>query len=628
MKRPLTISFIVLALVISAAGAAPAAHAQPDGTVYNVSANGTYTAQPGAGIVAPDRAAEGIIKSYAPDEDSVFNGVMIRIMSLFAWLLGVAAVTLDYAVYYTVVIMGTYVKDLAAVGVTWQIMRDIGNIVIIFGFLAIGISIILNTERLGYGKKMLPMLLVAAIFLNFSLFISEAVIDTGNLFATQFYTQIKGDTLTTSSYLSNTSFIQQIENEGISNKIMSQLGLATIYGSARDGKVLSGANTLFIGFMSMILFLVAAFVMFSLAFILIARFVILLFLIIIAPIGFAGLAVPRLASAAGRWWDELFTQTLTAPVLLLLLYIALAVITDARFLTGFGTTNTRADAATGFIGNANLPGFASFILSFLVAMGLLLAVVILSKKLSAFGGGWATKWAGRASFGATAFGASALTGGAAFALRRGVVQRFNPTSRLGRGVQRLASRGLRATERARMDIRAIPGVGAGLTAMRLGEASAPVSQSAMDRRTQASQWIRHGGDAANAQIAQETRIPRLGAAISRGDRVEANRLMRTVTDEELRRRDIQNLITTNPLAVQMLTNHQVTMLPDNILTAPNVFQNLTIGQLEAYRAAGNAAPGVAGNPMQVHLLANQYDTVYMGGRNGADRIAIQAFWHI
>ena len=54
----------------------------------------------------------------------------------------------------------------------------------------------------------------------------------------------------------------------------------------------------------------------------------------LAPIGFAGLAIPMLSKYAGQWWSSLFEQTITAPVLLLMLYIALAVITDVHFLTG------------------------------------------------------------------------------------------------------------------------------------------------------------------------------------------------------------------------------------------------------------------------------------------------------
>ena len=456
MKRfSITSLFIILALFTGAASALASSHgnAVPGGSTGVTTPSGGglvdsgQTNQTGVGIqgganvsdvghspVISDPAAEGTPLSAPPNPDlgDGFGRVMTWIMTLFAWLVGVAAITLDYAVYFTVVTMGEYVNNLSAVGVTWQIMRDIGNIIIIFGFLAIGISIILNTERLGYGKKMLPMLLVSAVFLNFSLFISEAVIDTGNLFATQFYTQIKGGTVPSRVSLSQTN----IKNEGISNKIMGQLGLQTIYNAGRvNTEVFKAGNTWVVGFMAVILFLITAFVMFSLAFMLIARFVILLLLIIIAPIGFAGLAVPKLAGAAGQWWDELFKQTITAPVLLLLLYVALAVITDASFLTGICTGSGGAADCTknwaGFVEGNDLTGFASMMLSFLVAMGLLLAVVILSKRLSAFGGGWATKWGGRLSFGATAF-ALRGTAGLGFQSASQAIRRKYGGTKIGR----------------------------------------------------------------------------------------------------------------------------------------------------------------------------------------------------
>ena len=391
------------------------------GTCVDGSASlGPITGGASQSASAPDPAAAQTAIDPKGTTDEAYNSVMIWIMTLFAWLLGVAALTLDYTVYYTVVTMGNYVHNLTAVGVTWRIMRDIGNIALIFGFLAIGISIILNTERLGYGKKMLPMLLLAAVFLNFSLFVSEAVIDVGNLFATQFYTQINGGTLPTADSLSKTT----TKNEGISTKIMSQLGLQTIYGDATDpvrAKALfQHASPTLIAFMGIFLFMVTAFVMFSLAFILITRFVALIVLIMLAPIGFAGLAVPKLAGKAKQWWDQLFKQTISAPVLLLLLYIALAVITDAHFLTGFGTDSTgsaTANATTawlGFINNANLTGFAGVLLSFFVAMGLLIAVTVFAKDLSAAGAGFAMKWGSKLS------GAGLVVGGVGFAGRHTV----------------------------------------------------------------------------------------------------------------------------------------------------------------------------------------------------------------
>jgi hypothetical protein len=225
---------------------------------------------------------------------------------------------------------------------------------------------------------------------------------------------------------------------------MSQLGLATIYSSAlHNGDVLQAGNTTMIGFMSIILFIIVAFVMFSLAFILIARFVFLIFLIILAPVGFAGFAIPQLSGMSKQWKDKLIEQTITAPVLLLLLYVALAVITDAHFL-GFGTSKDWA----GFVANGattNLTGFASTILSFLVAMGLLLAVTIAAKKLSAFGAGWATKAGGKLSFGAVAFAGRRTVGRASNYAARKIRSSEFGRSETGRLLAGVADRGAKGS---------------------------------------------------------------------------------------------------------------------------------------------------------------------------------------
>lgn len=399
--------------------------------------------------IANDVSANNTPTAYKEtDYDTAYNGIMIQIMRLFAWLVGVAAITLDNTVYATVVHMGNYVNNLSAIGVTWRILRDIGNIILIFGFLAIGISTILNTERIGYGKKMLPTLLIVAVFLNFSLFIAEAVIDTGNLFATQFYTQINGGLSAGAKGFDEGSLLR-VQNEGISNKIMGQLGLQTIYSNALDPntEIFKGGHPWLIGFMGVLLFIVLAFVMFSLAFILIARFVALIFIIILAPIGFAGLVVPQLADKAKQWWHQLFNQTLVAPVLLLLLYVALRVITDVSFLTGFGVAGGAGanGAWTAFVTN-DLTNFSAVVLSFLVAMGLLLAVTVFAKQLAAFGAGWATKMGGKLSFGLTAAGMRNTAGWALTAGARGFRNtRIARVPVVGRSVSRLLDSGGKAS---------------------------------------------------------------------------------------------------------------------------------------------------------------------------------------
>ena len=477
MRRLLSISLITLALVVGVAGVAPAAHAVGKGekcgavsstktdkcdtglVCYgdNKSTDNDTTITYTQGTCMTEEDADAAIDAAAKkqtEEDSytmlskAFDWVMMKIMSLFAWLLGVAALTLNYAVFYTVVTAGKYVNELSAVGITWTIMRDIGNIMLIFGFLAVGISVILNSEWYGGGKKMLPMLLAAAVFINFSLFFTEAVIDVGNLFATQIYTQINGGKLPDPS--------TEIKNEGISNKIMSKLNLQDLYGAATESKkVFKDGSPWYLGFMGILLFIVTAFVMFALAFILIFRFIALIFLIVIAPIGFAGFAIPQLASIAKKWWDTLVDQTITAPVLMLLLYIALKVITDENFLSvsgnskGLGWTNFLNGTPTG------IGVFASMLLSFLVAMGLLLAVVIIAKKLSAFGAAGATKLAGKLSFGATAWAGRRTVGRVATAAS----VRFKSSKYARSGMGRVFAGGLEKVAGGSFDVRGVKAFG-------------------------------------------------------------------------------------------------------------------------------------------------------------------------
>lgn len=422
MRRFLTISLITLSLALSAAGVA---HAAPgDACVTNADCGANETCQAngptGSECVAnpspssslnnlPGGAAPITLDTKASDG---FGTVMTWIMSLFAWLVGVAALTLDYAVYYTVVNMGNYLHNLTAVGIAWRIMRDVGNIILIFGFLAVGISIIVSSEWYGGGTRFLPKLLIVAVLLNFSLFLSEAVVDTGNLVATQFYTQINGGHQPTSNFLSAVT----PSTEGISNKIMGQLGLQTIYTAGRvNPDVYKGGNTWLIGFMGIILFIVLAFVLFSLAFILIARFVFLIYLIIVSPFRVAGFGVPALEGASNKWLSDLLRQTFIAPALFLLLYVALAVITDAQFLTGICSPGSAGGGActknwVGFVSGNDYAGFASMMLSFLIAMGLLLYITYKAKDLSAFGASWATKWGGKLSFGTTAWAGRTTVG--------------------------------------------------------------------------------------------------------------------------------------------------------------------------------------------------------------------------
>ena len=129
-----------------------------------------------------------------------------------------------------------------------------------------------------------------------------------------------------------------------------------------------------------------------------------------------------------------------------------------NLLTGLGATK---EGWTGTTAN-NISSFASVLISFLIAMGLLLAVVIISKKMSAFGAGWATKAAGLVSFGAISLGARATLGSAGNLLAS---KRMQSLARKG-GLSGLALKGVvlggKGLRSATYDFRNAPGAAAGL----------------------------------------------------------------------------------------------------------------------------------------------------------------------
>jgi len=330
--------------------------------------------------------------------------------------------------------------------------------------LGTGIAVILNIDKYGFGTKLIPKLLAAAVLINFSLFISEAMVDGTNLLATQVYTQINGGQPAGVKNF-DPGFSIRTSNEGISNKIMNQLGLQTIYGNGTvNTDIFKGANPWFIGFMGILLFITTAFVMFSLAFILVARFVVLIFLILVSPVALAGWAFPPLEFRMQQWWKHFTEQIITAPVLMILLYIALAVITDEQFLTGFCITSPGSGNAacvpnwTGFV-SGNFNGFASMMLSFLVAMGLLMVVVIKAKSMSAAGAGWATKKAGALTFGLTGrVGRTAVGWPANAAARYLRTTKFARVPLVGTGLVR----GLDRVAKGSFDVRGTATLGGGL----------------------------------------------------------------------------------------------------------------------------------------------------------------------
>lgn len=337
----------------------------------------TNNSQSTTKIVAPAPAGG---KSDDGQNPSTLDGFLEWIVRLFAGLVGIAGVALNVSAYYSIVRMGALVGQLGALQTAWGVFRDLGNIVILFGFIAMGIATILDAAGYNY-KKMLVTLIIVAVAINFSSLAARAVIDVGNIVGIQFYKAFNNGTIPTGN----------IGDNGISDALMNSVGLTSVYNQANQtGSASLSINYPLIAFLSIILFIVIAFVFFSIAFLLIARFVILIFLITVSPLAFAGYVIPKFRGKSDEWLSALLNNTLVAPLVLLLLLLSTKIVTSGTFTNILGTSGTGWAGALNST-SAAVSGNANIIVVFMIACGFYLASLILAKQLSAFGAGTVMK---------------------------------------------------------------------------------------------------------------------------------------------------------------------------------------------------------------------------------------------
>ncbi len=337
-------------------------------------------------------------------------------LTLASGLLWLSGILLNTAIYYSVLNFGQTLGGTASgIGIGWGVLRDVGNIVLIFSFVFIGIAIILGLQNYGL-KKSLPQLLLFAILLNFSLFISQVIIDSSNLLSTAIYSNISSQSSSTCSIQSSNS-ASCFTDSGLAGAVLSTLGIGTIFGE--DGlqsytKFSGNFNGVIVLILSTIFVLIAAVVLFAAAIMLVVRIVVLAFLMVLSPIGFAGMALPMFHGYAKQWWTTILHQSFFVPVYLLLTLIGLKIGQGVSAAAGGGGFATALAAGGG--------GSVSVFITFAIIIGFMIAALMSAKELGAMGAGFAVSTASKATSGAF-FGISAAVG------RRTIGRGFN---RLGK----------------------------------------------------------------------------------------------------------------------------------------------------------------------------------------------------
>jgi hypothetical protein len=336
-------------------------------------------------------------------------GPLIFITSGILWLIGQL---IDIAI-----IISLDSKFYAGPAITagWGIIRDICNILFIFVLVFTGIKTILSLDTADT-RRIVISVIIGAILINFSLFITKAAIDVSNIFTawiTQGIVNLSDGT------------------GGVSNSAISVLKMSKLT-EAQSGAGGMNVSAFATGFALVALNCVAIYVFFKVAFLMFGRVVALIFVLIMSPIGFVGHLVPKLETYAKDWRDELTKACLMAPMFLLMLYITLFLATKFDDMLGALKGQPTNELASGAFG---LDNYALFVI---VIMMLLKSLEVAEEYTGKVAGqiGGVIKGAAMLATGTMAMGT--IGKGAHMLANNTGMQKWASSSAIGAGVLRTA----------------------------------------------------------------------------------------------------------------------------------------------------------------------------------------------
>ncbi|MDB9944372.1 hypothetical protein OAD26_00025 [bacterium] len=318
---------------------------------------------------------------YAGWEQTIGNA-MIELASYIIWFGGSI---LDTAVIELVLKMGDFLTQNGiepAINESWSIIRSFCNLAFIFGFVWIGIQLILDADS-SRAKKTIAALIVGALLINFSMLITKVIIDVSNNLSSEIYTtlSLKGSPSSTGSGATL---------EGISGGYMEAMGLVTLYKGTKNVGVGAGkaqiTDSLTFYFVASILMIVAGFVFAAGGLLIVIRFVALLLIMIFSPVLFAATVFPGTKRFATMLWSKLFNYAFFAPIYLLFVLISFKIVQSVSVGAG-PLGNTQMQMAIGNLGQDPM----TVIVTYFIAILMLIISLLVAKNMSVAGGAQAVR---------------------------------------------------------------------------------------------------------------------------------------------------------------------------------------------------------------------------------------------
>jgi hypothetical protein len=335
----------------------------------------------GAALVPQIGLAQGFLEGSAV---SVINTIFSIIANLLLTLGSVAVIVsgtfLSISINLTTHI-GDFFNSIPALESLWVVVRNISSMFIIFVLLYASIRTILGVGSTNV-KAIIGKVIIAGLLINFSLFFVKLGVDASNIVSLQFYRAIAPGT--SENFTTDSVF----NDGGLSNVFMSSLKIPQIY---QNKKVLDSVDiAASIGIAAIagwLMMITAAFSFFAAAIAFTIRTGLLLFIMALSPIFFAGMIFPQIkAEVSDKLLKLLKGQLVFMPAYLFLMYIALRFISSDGFNALF---NANATGVPGAGESVFGPTWIGIIVQYVIALVFINAPLLFAIQLGAVGAKWA-----------------------------------------------------------------------------------------------------------------------------------------------------------------------------------------------------------------------------------------------
>lgn len=285
----------------------------------------------------------------------VIRAVLLIVYSVASFVVYLAGFLFNISIILTVSRIGTLIP-VETINATWVIFRDIANTLFVFALLYAGVRTIIGNYSSTI-QKLIVMTVISAVFVNFSLFITKAVVDVSNIVSLGIYNEIidNGERAATDALDGGEDNIAHVftlaansNGGGLAGAYLEAFAVTKTLqpfdeaGSAETflegvGTVQQDLGTITNLFISIYALIAAAILLLFSGLMFIARYVFIIILMIFSPVYFAGLIIPQIGKLKDLWYKNLVKNLIFPPIFFLLIFVSLELI---------GAINKNLDTAT------------------------------------------------------------------------------------------------------------------------------------------------------------------------------------------------------------------------------------------------------------------------------------------